>query len=269
MSLLSRIAGAAMLAATLVAGPVQAQEASVIDQVIERGTLRVGLDSFVPWAFRDKNGELIGFEVDVATRLAADLGVELELVPTAWDGIIPALLAGNFDVIIGGLSIRTDRNLRVNFTVPYAASGLLLAANAETNPGLTSLDDFNVAGITITAKRGTTIPDFVQQRLPNATLREFDDEAAAFQEVRNGNAAAFIASIPAPGQEVARSGGLLYLPVTEPFESNVEAFAVRKGDVDTLNVFNNWILLRTNDGWLKERHDYWFNSIDWQDQLPQ
>ena len=49
---------------------------------------------------QDKNGKFIGYEIDVATRLAKDMGVKLELVPTKWSGIIPALLTGKFDVII-------------------------------------------------------------------------------------------------------------------------------------------------------------------------
>ena len=67
--------------------------------------MKVGMSTFVPWAMRDKQGELIGFEIDVAKKVAADLGVEIEFVPTAWSGIIPALIAGNFDVIIGGIAL--------------------------------------------------------------------------------------------------------------------------------------------------------------------
>ncbi len=64
---------------------------------------------------RDKQGDLIGFEVDVAKRLAADADLKIEFVPTAWDGIIPALLAEKFDVIIGGLTITPERNMSVLF----------------------------------------------------------------------------------------------------------------------------------------------------------
>jgi polar amino acid transport system substrate-binding protein len=82
---------------------------SVIEQIKARGKLRIANGTFVPWAMPGKDGKLIGFEVDVATKLAADMGVDLELVPTAWDGIIPALIAGKFDFIIGGLTITPKR----------------------------------------------------------------------------------------------------------------------------------------------------------------
>ena len=55
---------------------------SVVEQVIQRGVLRVGMSTFVPWAMKDKTGKLIGFEIDVATRLAEDMGVKVEFVPT-------------------------------------------------------------------------------------------------------------------------------------------------------------------------------------------
>ncbi len=74
--------------------------ASVIEEIKKRGTLRVGMSTFVPWAMRDKKGDLIGFEIDVATQVAADMDVKIQFIPTAWSGIIPALIAKKFDVII-------------------------------------------------------------------------------------------------------------------------------------------------------------------------
>src|SRR5210317_312646 len=92
---------------------------SVVEQVIQRGVLRVGMSTFVPWAMKDKTGKLIGFEIDVATRLAEDMGVKVEFVPTKWSGIIPALLTGKFDVLIRGMGILPKRALKVNFSQPY------------------------------------------------------------------------------------------------------------------------------------------------------
>ena len=103
---------AAVLGLAVAAGAVaqsaqqQLSSESVIETIKKRGALKVGMSTFVPWAMRDKKGELVGFEIDVAKKLAADMDVDIEFVPTAWDGIIPALLAGKFDVIIGGMSIR-------------------------------------------------------------------------------------------------------------------------------------------------------------------
>ena len=73
-----------------------AQQDNLIDTIKKRGKLQVGFASFLPWAIRDKQGNWVGFEIDVSTKLAKDMGVELDLMPTAWDGIIPSLVAGKF-----------------------------------------------------------------------------------------------------------------------------------------------------------------------------
>ncbi len=246
----------------------QAAEKSVLEQVMERGVLRVGFDTFVPWAMKDKDGEYIGFEIEVARRVAADMGVEVEFVPTKWSGIIPALLTGKFDVIIGGMGIQPARNLKVNFSSPYEFSGMSLVANSETAPDLSSLDDFNTPEIILAAKTGATSVAAAKKHMPKATVRMFDDEAQALQEVLNGRAHAMVASAPFPEQQAIRNQDKLYLPLKgETFTKEPIGFAVRKGDHDFLNFLNNWVLVAESEGWLAERHAYWFKTMDWESRI--
>lgn len=270
-----RTALAVALAAGLVAGTAAAQDTrqavagdSVIEQIKQRGSLIVGLATFVPWAMLDKSGELIGFEIDVATKLAADLGVEVEFVPTAWDGIIPALIAGNFDVIISGMSVTPQRNLTVNFSDPYAFSGLRVVVARKHEGTITSLEDMDRADFTLALRRGATPVAFAQSALPNARLLQFDEDGASLQEVLNGNADATIASEPSPSRYAAEYPDQLYIPIDDLFNVTAEAFALRKGDPDALNFFNNWIAINWRNGFLEERHDYWFRTQEWADQLP-
>ncbi len=240
---------------------------SVLEEVIERGTLRIGFSTFVPWAMKDKNGEFIGFEIDVARKLAEDMGVKPVFVPTKWDGIIPALLTGKFDVIIGGMGIRPQRNLKVNFTVPYDHTGMSIMGHKEKAKGFDSLDDFNREDVVLAIRMGTTAVDAAKKFLPRAERRLFDDEAQTIQELLNGRVHAVVASTPLPAHTVARFPDRLFLPLEGPFTREPIGFAIRKGDVDTLNFFNNWIRVMTTRGWLKERHDYWFRTRDWEDRL--
>lgn len=251
-----------------VASPARAEEKSVLDQVLERGTLRVGFDTFVPWAMKDKNGEYIGFEIDVARRVAADMGVKVEFVPTKWSGIIPALLTGKFDIIIGGMGIQPGRNLKVNFTAPYDYSGMSLVASSALAPGMSSLRDLNVSDVTLAVKTGATSVAAAKKYMPKATLRMFDDEAQALQEVLNGRAHAMVASAPFPEQQALRHKEKLYLPLGgDTFTREPIGFAIRKNDVDFLNYLNNWILVAESEGWLRERHDYWFKTVDWESRI--
>ena len=268
-----RLGTAAVLGMAVATGAVaqsaqqQLSSESVIETIKKRGALKVGMSTFVPWAMRDKNGELVGFEIDVAKKVAADMEVEIEFVPTSWDGIIPALIAGKFDVIIGGMSVRPQRNLTINFTVPYAHSGMGIAANKAMAADMKWPDDYDSADVTFSCRRGATSCSDVDRLFPKATVRKFDDDVQAFQEVLNGNAHAVLSSYPKPVEWASGNPEHIFLPTTDNLSQGDESFGLRKGDPDALNFFSNWILVNTTNGWLAERHHYWFKTRDWEDQV--
>ena len=251
------------------AGKLQQQitKESSLEQALRRGVLRVGMSTFVPWAMKDKAGKLIGFEIDVATRLAKDMGIKAEFVPTKWAGIIPALLTGKFDVIIGGMGILPKRNLKVNFSVPYDHSGMSMVANKELAAGFTSLEDFNSPNVVLSVRLGATPVDAAKKYMSKAQLRMFDDESQAVQEVINGKAHAMVSSAPLPAFQALKYPEKLFLPLEGTFTKEPIGFAVRKGDFDTLNFFNNWIIFVTSEGWLSERKHYWFETKDWESRI--
>ncbi|MGA9538267.1 MAG: transporter substrate-binding domain-containing protein [Desulfobacterales bacterium] len=240
---------------------------STIENALKRGVLRVGMSTFVPWAMKDKTGKLIGFEIDVANRLAQDTGVKIEYVPTKWAGIIPALLTGKFDVIIGGMGILPQRNLKVNFTIPYDYSGMSIVAHKKLAAGFKRLEEFNLPDVKIAARLGSTAEMAVRRYMPQAKLQLFDDESQVIQELRSGRVHAMVASAPLPTFLALENPEVLFLPMQETFTKEPIGFAVRKGDVDTLNYFNNWIRVVEAEGWLKERKQYWFNTKEWEKQL--
>ncbi|HJD96316.1 transporter substrate-binding domain-containing protein [Mailhella massiliensis] len=244
-----------------------ADRESVMEKVVRRGTLRVGFSSFVPWAMQDKEGKYIGFEIDVAERLAQDLGVRLQLVPTNWDGIIPALLSGKFDVIIGSMSITPQRLLSVNFSIPYDHAYVDLTLNREKSAAISKIEDLNAEGVTIAVRTGTTAAAAAAKLFPKATLRMFNDEAPAVEEVLSGRAHAFVSSAPLPAMETLKHGDILVQKFETGLAMQPVAFAVPKGDFDTLNVFDGWIRLVEEEGWLQDRRNYWFKSDAWQSRI--
>jgi len=245
----------------------QLVQESTLEQIMQRGTMRVGMSTFVPWAMQDKKGEFVGFEIDVATRLARDMGVQVEFIPTRWSGIIPALLTGKFDIIIGGMGIKPDRNLKVNFSMPYDYTGMSIVAHKEKAEGFASLKDFNKSGVTVAARLGTTAAAAAEDFLPEAALRLFDDEAQAIQELLNGRVHAVIASAPLPAYQTVLHPERLFLPLEDTFAREPIGFAVRKGDYDTINFLDNWIRFVQAQGWLEQRKKYWFETRDWEDQI--
>ena len=236
---------------------------STIEQALKRGTLRVGMSTFVPWAMKDKTGNLVGFEIDVASRLAKDLGLKVEFVPTQWAGIVPALLTGKFDTIIGGMGITAERSLKVNFTIPYDITGMSICAHKKLAAGFKSVEDFDRPDVTVAVRMGATPVAAVKKFMPKAKMRQFDDEAQAYQELLNGNVHAVVGSAPTPAFQALKYPDTLFVPIRGPFTREPIGMAVRKGDLDTLTVFNNWITIVTAEGWVQDRNQYWFETQDW------
>ncbi|PIE59152.1 MAG: amino acid ABC transporter substrate-binding protein [Desulfobulbus propionicus] len=238
---------------------------STIEQIAQRGTIRVGMDIFEPWAMKNKKGELIGFEIDVARKFAQDMGVEIEFVPTKWSGIIGSLVAGKFDVIIGGMAVMPKRNLQINFSSPYYYTMQGVLANRKKAEGFT-LADFNKPDVMIAARLGSTAAEAARKAFPKARLRLFDDEPSAVQEVQNGRVHAMVSDQPLPKNKAAESPEV-FIAFNEALMKEPIGFGLRKGDVDTLNYFNNWIELVRSRGWIEERYHYWFETTAWKADL--
>ena len=240
---------------------------SALERVLKRGVLRVGMSTFVPWAMKDKTGKLIGFEIDIATRLAHDMGVEAHFVPTKRAGIIPALLTGKFDVIIGGMGIRPDRNLKVNFSIPYDYTGMAMVAHRELAAGYHRLEAFDRSGVILAARLGSKAATAAQRFMPRAQLRLFEDEPQAYQELLAGRVHAVVGSAPLPAYQALKYPEKLFLPLESPFTREPIRVALRKGDFDNLNYLDNWIRVVEAEGWLRERKRYWVETVAWESRV--
>ena len=241
----------------------QLAKSSIIDKVMRKGTLRVGLSSFVPWAMQDKKGEWIGFEIDVAKKLAEDMGVKIEFVPTKWEGLIPSLLTGKFDLIVAGMTGTPQRALKINFTNPYDYSGMNVVVHKDFMDGVTHYLDLDKKGNTIVSRVGTTGAALAKETYKNAKVRLFPDEGPMVQELLNGKATALLASAPQPAQLAAKyPDTLMFLDknlVQQPI-----CIGVPKGDPDTLAYLNNWITTVRNNGFIEKKVNYWWKSLEWE-----
>lgn len=255
------------------AGPAMADEinkqiakSSIIDKVMRKGTLRVGLSSFVPWAMQDKKGEWIGFEIDVARQLAKDMGVKIEFVPTKWEGLIPSLLTGKFDLIIAGMTGTPQRALKINFTQPYDYNGMNVVAYKKSAAGVTKYMDLDKEGNTILARLGTTGAALAKETYKKAKVRLFPDEGPMVQELLNGKATAILATAPLPAQLAAKHPDTLLFLEDNLMQQPI-CMGVPKGDPDTLAYLNNWIVYVRNNGFIKKKVDYWWKSVEWETRL--
>jgi polar amino acid transport system substrate-binding protein len=237
--------------------------ADALDDVLERGTLRVGIAEFAPWTIRQASGELMGFEIDVANKIASDMGVKPEFKLYIWEDIIPALRKGDIDVIAGGMAITPARALLVNFSRPLAQSGVGLATNTGMTSEIETIEQLNDPKITITFVKKTMASDLAKSMFGEAKLKEYPSQDLAEKELIEGRAHAYLADMTEARFLALKNSDVIDFPLAEPLIPSREALAVKKGEQELLNFMNAWVTARQADKWLPTTHDYWFGTLDW------
>jgi polar amino acid transport system substrate-binding protein len=238
--------------------------AGALDEIQKRGKLRVGMEpGYMPFELTNKKGEIIGFDVDMAKRMAKAMDVELELVSTAWDGIIPALLTDKFDIIMSGMTLTQQRNMSVNFAQPYIIIGQSVLVANKYEGTVNSYNDLNDPKYTVGSKLGTTGEQATKRLVGNAKYVSYETEQEGVMELLNGKIDAFIYDLPFNAIANAEKGGGKIYHLSEPFTYEPLAWAIKKGDPDFLNWLNNFMFQVKNDGTYEKIFNKWFNSDAW------
>lgn len=242
-----------------------AATAGTLQQVLSRGEVRVGISIAAPWAMRDADGELSGFEIDVGRRLAADMEVEAVFLGYDYDALIRALESGEIDVIAAGLTITPERALHANFSRPYATGGVGIATNIATTASVERLEDLDDANFTIAVVDGSVAEQLARRILPRARRQTFRSDTAASDALVAGDVDVYLDNEPIPSFLALEHPGEVDVPVSRPLLETRSAFAVTKGDPDFLAFLNAWIEAREADTWLPSTYQYWFKTLQWQD----
>lgn len=145
---------------------------------------------FPPFEMADPDGTPQGISVETAYALGEYLGRPVVIENTSWTGLIPSIQSGKADIVISSMSITEDRKKVVDFSIPYAASGLTLLINSDSP--VQSFRDLNKSSVTLAVKSGTTGAIWAQENLSEANVQIFDEVAACALEVSQGKADAFI-----------------------------------------------------------------------------
>jgi polar amino acid transport system substrate-binding protein len=239
----------------------------MLARIKKSGKLRVGITEIMPWATHDKDGNLMGFSVDVAKKLARDMGVEVEFHPDPFKYLIPDLLAEKFDIIISGFSIEPQRALQVNFSQPYNTTDVTIAANIKTTGQFTTLQEFNKPTLTIGSLEGTTAEEMTSTMLPEAQIKTYATDVDLFAALVSGKIDAAAADYPRPEIVAKFFPDKVSAPTGVKLSTFPSAFAVRRGDMGFVNFLNSWIYSRTANTWLEDRRTYWFKTTDWSSRL--
>ncbi len=228
----------------------------LLSQVKDRGTLRVGLEgTYPPFNYQDNSGQLIGFEVDFAQALAKKLGVKVEFQPTKWDGILAALDAGRFDVIVNQVTITPERLKKYDFTQPYTVSGIQIITRKADQGKIAKPED--LAGKKVGVVLGTNYEQWLRANQPKAEARTYDDDATRNQDLRVGRIDAILNDRLEASYLLKNSDGQV-VPSGEAFAKQDQAIAVRKGEADFTAALNKAIDELRADGSLKTISEKWF-----------
>jgi polar amino acid transport system substrate-binding protein len=238
-------------------------QADAVSEIVERGTLRVGISEFVPWAMPAKRGGHVGYDIDLGVKIAKDMGVRAEFKVYEWKDIIPALESGEVDMIAAGIVVTPQRALRINFTEPVALSGAGMATNTHMTKDIESLQQLNHPDIVISTITDTFSEGVARSIFDKAEIHSHANKDDAEKEILEGRAHAYISSLPAVQFLVMNNTDAIDLPLNDPLVGWAEALAVRKGEQELLNFMNAWVTARKADRWLNSTRDYWFESLDW------
>lgn len=255
----------------LFADDINIWKKSTLNQILERGELRVGLEpGYMPFEMKDKKGRIIGYDVDLAKEMAKAMGVQLKIVPTAFDGIIAGLLTNKFDVIIAGMTITQQRNLKINFSDPYLVVGQTILLNKEYANEIKSAKDLDNKKYTITAKLGQTGEIVARKFFKNAQINTFDTESEGVSEVLNKKAVAFVNDQPYNAMFMDAKGKDKLIHMDKPLTYEPLAFAIKKGDPDFLNWLNNFLRQMKEDkvqDTYQRLYDKWFIDTSWLEKV--
>jgi polar amino acid transport system substrate-binding protein len=239
----------------------------LLAEIVKRGTLRVGIYETVPWTMHNRDGEWVGFEIDVARQMAKDMGVKVEFFPDQFRYLVPDLLAGRFDIIMAGFSINAERALQMNFSNPYNVTDVVLAVNTKLRGDAAAIQDLNKPGVTVGVTQGSTAEDLAAGALTQAKIRPYTEDQLLFNDLVQGKLTAAVGDGPRLDILAKLYPGSVTLGSFVPLGTFPASFAVQRGNVDFVNYLNSWIAARNADLWLAKRRAYWFSSTEWAKSL--
>ncbi|SHO57166.1 transporter substrate-binding domain-containing protein [Vibrio quintilis] len=262
----SLLTGALVSYAALAGSQAVAGE-SALEKIVDKGELKACFEAgYMPFEMKTKDGRFIGFDLDMAKHMAKSLGVKFVPVNTAWDGIIPALQTNKCDIIISGMTVTAQRNLKVNFADPYIVIGQSLLVSPKLAGKIKSYKDLNNPKYTITSKLGTTGAQAAKRYIPKAKLDLFETEVDAVLQVSNGKADAFVYDLPYNAIYASQHQQQV-IHVDDPFTYEPLGWAIRQDDPNFLNVLNNYLRQVKGDGTYQRIYDKWFKSDKWLKQV--
>lgn len=235
-----------------------------IDAIVKRGEFRVGLTgNQPPFNMKNKQGELMGFEIELAGAIANGLGVPLKMVQMPFSDLLPALESGKIDAIMSGMTVTAERSSKVLFAGPYTVSGKSILAKSSVLEKLQKTQDANNPDYTITCLKGSTSESFARRNMPKATIKAVSNYKEATDLLLSDQADAMVADYAICLITVMRNQGKDLVTLEEPLNIEPIGIALPAGDLHYLNLIDNYIKSLRLVGGMKALEDKWMEDGSW------
>ena len=259
----------ALVALLAFSGTALAGNRGTLARIVETGELRVGTSGDQPpFTALSKEGTLMGYEVTLAEYLAEAMGVKLKLVRKPFAELLPALQNRDVDIVMSGLTITPERNVKFVFVGPYIVSGKSILTKAKRMDALDEVDEINSSFVTVVALKNSTSQRFAEVNMPRAKLVKAADYQAAVKMVLDGKADLMVADYPICAISMLRhpKAGLAILD--EPLTLEPIGVALPADAFQMYNLIENFLGALQMTGVLQKLEQEWFESGDWLIRLP-
>lgn len=241
----------------------------VLDRILAKKELAVGTAaSMPPLNMTTKDGQIIGMEVDLARLFAGSMDVKLTLKPMHFNDLLPALEKGQVDMVLSGMTMTPQRNLKVAFVGPYFASGKSVLTKLENVESVDELSKMNQPDKVLVALKGSTSQMFVERLLPKAKLVLADDYAQAVAMVRDNKAKAMVADYPICIVSVVRYPDAGLTTLGKPISYEPVGVALPANDPLLVNWVQNSLNFLEKTGEYEVLMQRWFKDTSWISRLP-
>ena len=244
----------------LLAASAQAQQASRLDEIVKRGSLRVGLTGdYLPFSSLDKEtSKFRGFDVDMAEALGKALGVRIEYVHTAWPRMMKDFEADNFDIAMGGVSITLDRQRKGLFSTPIMREGKTPIARCADAGKYGTIAEIDRPGTRVIINEGGTNERFARANIKNAEIKVWNDNVTIFDEIAKGDADVMMTDASETRyQQKLHPGVLCAVHPDKPFDFAEKAYWMQRDPA--LKAFvDQWLHIAMEDGSFRKIYAAWF-----------
>jgi len=209
--------------------------AGTLAEIKGRGKLIIGTEpTFPPFEYVNENNEIVGFDIDIAKKIAEELGVELEILNLPFDSLIPALMSDKIDLIVAGMTITEERAKVIDFSIPYFNANQAIVVREDGNFKPEKLED--LIGKKVAVQLGTT-GDLVVSEIEKVTITRFQKFTDAFLELQNKRVDAVVLDEAVANAYVKTFPKFIISAVIDTGEKY--GIGVKKGNTELLDFVNS------------------------------